>query len=235
MPMAGFRRWCLALMLTTADAAAALRVTLIRHGETQWNEQGLLQGRSDSPLTANGVAGAKACGCRLRGIGLTAAYTSPLRRASTTAELILAEISSRPPLVHDERLRERCFGAWEGLSWSTIQAEFADELAATNEDPTFAPSGGGESRQETLERALQFMAELADRHGNDEAAHVLVVTHSATATCLIKEVLGLRQEQRRSFDVKNTALNEFIYDAEKGWMLSTLGDNSHMGHTHSEA
>ena len=217
----------LLLALLSMRRSVALRVTLVRHGETEWNVQGRLQGASDSPLTDRGVAGATACGERLSRRQFRVAYTSPLPRARRTAELILAALPAPPALGVDARLSERSFGAWEGLTWPKVQSEFADELARADSDPTFAPSGG-ESRQETLDRAVAFMGALADERGSSDD-HVLVVTHSATATCLIKHVLGLRQEQRRSFEVYNNALNEFRFDAERGtWRLCTLGDCAHL-------
>ena len=218
--------WLIFALLTQADAC--LKVVLIRHGETEWNTQGRLQGASDSPLTANGLRGATACGRRLRDRTFAAAYASPLLRARRTAELILAELPDAPPLQEDTRIRERAFGSWEGLVWATIQSERAEELARADKDPHYAISGGGESRSATLERALSFMQGIADQHGGTSDS-ILIVTHSATATCLIKHVLGLRQEQRRSFEVFNNALNEFEYDAAReAWRLLTLGDRAHL-------
>ena len=147
--------------------------------------RGLLQGSSDSPLTERGLNQAIRCGQRLRKSKFAAAYTSPLKRARKTAELLLCGLEDPPQLKEEIRLRERSFGEWEGLPWKTIETRYANEIDRYGSDASFAMRGG-ESRQETLDRALEFLAELAQTHGEDES--VLLVTHSATATSIIKEV-----------------------------------------------
>ena len=88
--------------------------------------------------------------------------------------------------------------------------------------------GGGESRSQLLDRALGFLDALPRIHADE--ARILIVTHSATSTALIKHVLGLRPEQRRSFDVRNLAINTIESDSEDPtcWMLRTLGDCAHL-------
>ena len=216
--------------------AHALTITIIRHGETEWNAAGRLQGSSDSSLTDLGVRQAEACGQRLSSGSnqFAALYCSPLPRARRTAELIFAglEAGQCPPLREDARIRERSFGAWEGLVWSDIQRDYADELHISQDDPTYAISGGGESRLECLERVLAFLDELVLVHGPHES--VLVVTHSAIATSIVKHVLGLRPEQRRSFGVQNLGLNEIECKpaadagASPSWVLRTLNDCAHL-------
>lgn len=149
-----------------------------------------------------------------------------VRVRHSLAQLILAELDAPPTLQEEPRLRERSFGRWEGLLWSQIRSDFPEDVGRSNQDANFAVAGGGESRQATLERAHDFMQDLAARHPSSE--RVLVVTHSGTAACLIKGVLGLRQEQPRSFTVLNCALNEMMHDDEHGWMLRTLGDCAHL-------
>ena len=139
-------------------------MVLLRHGETEWNRQGRLQGSGDSPLTARGVKQASASGQRLRHRNFVAAYCSPMLRAKRTATLVLDELEAAPELVDEPRLRERCFGVWEGLQWSTIEAEHAESLKRAQSEPDYAIPGGGESRQETLERALGFLSSLTERH-----------------------------------------------------------------------
>ena len=214
--------------LFTVPASCSVHVTLIRHGQTEWNVAGRLQGASDSALTARGVQQATACGRRLCSAHFDAIYTSPLPRARRTAELVGAELNAAPSIVEDERLRERSFGDWEGLPWATIQLERAEELKLSLQDPAYAIPGGGESRSQLLDRALGFLDALPRIHADE--ARILIVTHSATSTALIKHVLGLRPEQRRSFDVRNLAINTIESDSEDPtcWMLRTLGDCAHL-------
>ena len=229
-PMFTWRTLVTSIVLRSATRchAASLHVTLVRHGQTEWNAAGRLQGSSDSALTARGIHGAEACGQRLRERTYDAAYCSPLPRARHTAEVILGELAE-PPMLRDEpRLRERHFGRWEGLEWGTIQSEYGEELALSRQDAAYRIAGGGESRLDTLERALEFLDELPQEHSGTSAS-ILCVTHSATAASLIKEVLGLAQEARRSFEVMNCAITTIEYDPDtKAWMLLTLNDCAHL-------
>ncbi len=217
-------RHALAMLALCASCARALSVTLIRHGETEWNRAGRLQGASDSPLTGVGVKQCIACGQRLKDSRFDLAISSPLPRAVRTAELVLEQMSAPPPLQHDPRLAERSFGDWEGLSWSEIEQKFPNQLRSADANPRYAMPGG-ESRQQVLDRALAFFGELSKR----KCESVLIVTHSATATLMIKKVLGLRLEQRRTFFISNLAVNVLEFDRRRNiWLLRTLGDCTHL-------
>ena len=92
-----------------------MKIYLLRHGRTLWNEAGRLQGRTDIPLSEDGRAAARAAGRALSDIAFDAAFSSPLRRARETAELILA---GRGVAVQtDARLVELSFGAAEEWRW----------------------------------------------------------------------------------------------------------------------
>ena len=92
-----------------------MKLYILRHGETDLNVQGRLQGWLDAPLNENGVRAAAETGRALREIRFDRAISSPLRRALETARLILAENAGQPPVETDGRLREISFGDWEGL------------------------------------------------------------------------------------------------------------------------
>ena len=132
----------LMLLSTTASVARALRVTIIRHGQTEWNAAGRLQGASDSPLTELGVQQAHACGARLRGRKrFDALYCSPLLRARRTAELIYSELETGqcPPLKEDVRLEGERVGRGEpdeqnATSERHSRKRTADDALATDRD-----------------------------------------------------------------------------------------------------
>jgi broad specificity phosphatase PhoE len=86
-----------------------------RHGETEWNRVGRWQGNTDIPLSEVGRAQALALGERLRGLGIAQVHASHLERARETAEIV-AKLLSVPTFAVDERLRERGFGCFEGLT-----------------------------------------------------------------------------------------------------------------------
>lgn len=87
---------------------------LVRHGETEWNQLGMLQGRTDTELDDNGIQQAKECAKALSGQQWSAIVTSPLRRAYRTAELIQEQLQI--PLLEMEDFIERSFGTAEGMT-----------------------------------------------------------------------------------------------------------------------
>lgn len=105
-----------------------MKLYILRHGETDLNVQGRLQGWLDAPLNENGVRAAAETGRALREIRFDRAISSPLRRAVETARLILAENASQPPVETDGRLREISFGDWEGLGCMPGNYEVPKEI-----------------------------------------------------------------------------------------------------------
>jgi len=99
-----------------------LTLYLIRHGQTEWNVQGLMQGWGDSPLTAQGIHAARLTGRALCDIPFAAAYSSCLPRTITTARHILHERAAHVPLFQHTGLNEQHFGNWEGQKVDDIRA-----------------------------------------------------------------------------------------------------------------
>ena len=89
-----------------------MKIYLVRHGETDWNQAGRLQGQTDIDLDAQGFAQAAEAAERLKEVPFEIAFCSPLIRARHTAETIVGE--RKITLTTDERLRELNFGPWEG-------------------------------------------------------------------------------------------------------------------------
>ncbi len=103
----------------------------LRHGETDWNAQGLSQGNADVPLNATGFAQARAAAAVLRGRGIATIVASPLSRARVTAEIVAQ--AAGLPFTTDDLLREVAFGGQEG---QPMQQWFDDWIAGT-----FTPAG----------------------------------------------------------------------------------------------
>lgn len=132
-----------------------LRIAFLRHGPTDWNEQGRIQGRIDMPLSEAG----RARMARLlppQGFETVRAYVSPLWRARETAQLIgLANA------VIDERLSEHHWGEWEGLTREEILArDGIDAFERAGSGIDFRPKGG-ESTRELMSRLSDFLGDVA--------------------------------------------------------------------------
>jgi broad specificity phosphatase PhoE len=142
---------------------------LVRHGETDWNADGRLQGHTDRPLTDFGRRQARQLAEELSEQELEAIYSSDLARARETAEVVGERLEL--PVVLDPDLREKNWGTWEGLT------------AVERDRVEFA----GESTQEHQERILGALRRIAARH---PGGRVLVVTHGGSMRRVQTTALG---------------------------------------------
>ena len=145
-------------------------LVLVRHGETEWNRLGRVQGLSDIPLNETGRRQAQEAGVRLRSEHWDAIASSPLSRAAETAEIIGREVGvPAPELV--EALVERNYGEAEGLTGEEIDRRWDGVLQAR------------ESREAVLERVVPALLALAERHPGQR---VLVVSHGGVIGSLVR-------------------------------------------------
>ena len=142
---------------------------LVRHGETDWNAQGRLQGHTDRPLSDYGREQARRLAEELAGEQLDAVYASDLARARETAEIVGERLAL--PVVLDPDLREKDWGNWEGL---TSTERLGIELV-------------GESTEEHTKRMLAALGRIAAKHPD---GRVLVVTHGGSMRRVQTEALG---------------------------------------------
>ncbi|WP_375389463.1 histidine phosphatase family protein [uncultured Amnibacterium sp.] len=146
-------------------------LVLVRHGETEWNRIGRVQGRTDIPLNDTGRAQAEAAGRRLRDQHFDAVVASPLSRAADTARIISAELGlGEPELVAD--LVERDYGRAEGMTDEAVQTQLGGRLEAR------------ESREATVARVTPALLAIADRHPGQR---VLVVSHGGVIGSLVRD------------------------------------------------
>jgi len=168
---------------------------LVRHGESTWNDLGLIQGHAEGPvLTERGRAQSRDVAHRLPSGVVEAIYASDLERAQETAAFIGSALG-RPVNSHSA-LRERCFGVLEGLPFSALDAAHSGISDERVIDATARPEGG-ESLENLYERAGGFLEWLGDQpHSGD----VVVVTHGGTiralrAYCAGEPMLGCRWDE----------------------------------------
>jgi broad specificity phosphatase PhoE len=145
-------------------------ILLARHGETDWNREGRFQGHADPPLNDTGRAQAARLAVELADVELAAVYSSPLRRALETAEVVAAAHDLTPiPL---DALREVDVGSWQGLTRPEIETRFPDQFARwLDYEQGWAD---GETYEEMSQRVVAALLELAVEHGGKQ---ILAVTH----------------------------------------------------------
>lgn len=142
---------------------------IARHGETEWNREKRYQGHADPPLNETGRAQAAELAERLTGEPLDAVYSSDLRRASETAEIVGARFGL--PVEHERALREIDVGSWQGLTKAQIDGRPWD----------------GETYEQHSERVLRALRGIADLHPRGQ---VLVVSHGGSLRRVQQAVLG---------------------------------------------
>jgi broad specificity phosphatase PhoE len=146
------------------------RILLARHGETDWNREGRFQGHADPPLNGTGRAQAVDLSVTLMADELAAVYSSPLRRALETAEVVAAPHGLEP--VQLDSLREIDVGSWQGLTRAELEVRFPDQFARwLDYDQGWED---GESYEELGRRVVTALLELANRHAGQR---ILAVTH----------------------------------------------------------
>ncbi|XP_037621893.1 probable fructose-2,6-bisphosphatase TIGAR A [Sebastes umbrosus] len=144
--------------------ALTFGLTLVRHGETQYNKEGLLQGQAiDSPLSEIGLQQAKAAGCYLKDVKFSNVFVSDMLRAQQTAETLMKHNSSCSGLqmVRDPLLKEKSFGIAEGRP---VQEMREMAKAAGQSFPDFTPPNG-ETQEQVKERVKEFLEKILQQIG----------------------------------------------------------------------
>ena len=165
--------------------SAATLFGLFRHGQTIWNKQKRVQGRLDSPLTAEGVAAVREWARFLARPRWNWAriITSPTPRARATARLINEQLHVE--IQEEDDLREQDWGIWEGLSWSEIVENSAEMLQEQIEKGWSFRPPQGESRAEVRSRARSVLSSYGHKYSGEQ---ILVVTHQGVIKSLVYSI-----------------------------------------------
>jgi alpha-ribazole phosphatase len=159
---------------------------LIRHGQTDWNLEGRYQGQSDVPLNKNGQTQAHLLAEQLQGRSFTTIYTSDLRRAKDTAEIIA--LTLHLPIQVDSRLREINQGDWEGQQVDAIKSRYTDLWEKRAQDPASVRPPGGETVSEVATRVHAAFDDIAVSH---PGGSIMVVSHGLALATILCEVRGI--------------------------------------------
>ena len=220
-----------------------VRLILVRHGVTEWNQAGRYQGHQDVPLSDLGREQARLAAERLRAEPITLAYSSDLQRARETARIILGE--REVELRETEALREMAFGAWEGLTAAEVAARFPVEWAAWIRDPVASRPPGGEDMNAFGARITSFYGSLAPETGavdgqpdwfsyrasgqtsDSTSETVLLVSHGGTVRALLAHLFEVRIELYWRFGIRPASVSIFdVYP--QGAVAEVIGETSHL-------
>ncbi|EYC50296.1 phosphoglycerate mutase [Hylemonella gracilis str. Niagara R] len=216
------------------------RIIAVRHGETAWNVDTRIQGHLDIPLNDTGRWQAQRLGQALaerhsadaEAGRITAIYSSDLQRARQTAEAI--RLATGAPLNLHPGLRERGFGAFEGLTYAEIEQRWPqDALHWRKRVPDWAPPPAapdravvapGESLLQVRERITHTLAALAAPHAGQL---IVLVAHGGVMDQLYRLATAQDLQAPRSWQLGNAALNHLLWTPE-GMSLVGWADTSHL-------
>lgn len=181
-----------------------MKLFLIRHGQTDWNISGKIQGSHDIELNHNGIMQAEELSNKISDnkYKFSKIYSSPQRRATKTAEVLSKAINVE--YISTQGLEEINLGEWEGLSWAEVKEKYPKEYDEwyLNRRDTKAPKG--ESYQEMIERVLISLHKII----NENCDNVAIVTHSAVIMCLQCCLTNTSFEEMTKFKTDNTSIIE---------------------------
>ncbi|XP_021714263.1 phosphoglycerate mutase-like protein 4 [Chenopodium quinoa] len=199
-------------------------IIVVRHGETEWNALGKMQGQTDTDLNEVGRRQAVMVAERLsRDPNISAIYSSDLKRALKTAETIASRCGLE--VVEDKDLRERHIGDLQGLTIiesPKINPVAFEALRSPRNDQEIP--GGGESRDQLIRRCTSSMQRIAEKH---RGARVVVVTHGAVIDKLYKRAIPGGTAGR----LWNTSINIFQLSEGDKWSIKLWNDKSHLRET----
>lgn len=180
---------------------------IIRHGETEWNRKGLLQGQLASPLTREGIEKAESMRPEISRIDPHVVYSSDQERAMRTAGILTAGLD----LEINEHcgLREMNFGVFQGLSWDYIENEMKDIYDIYREDNPDYVIPEGESHRQFHDRVVGALNEITSRH---EGQRILIVSHGGAINKMLGYAEGLAPSANRFFHTRNLTLNILEFD-----------------------
>jgi probable phosphoglycerate mutase len=161
-------------------------ICIARHGETDWNKSGILQGWFDVPLNELGRKQAGVLATKLAQANFDTVWSSPLARARETAEIVASTLHLPPPTCH-EGLKEKHFGAIQGIPKSELaelDPALLEQILRRNPAAEFV---GGESLDEFADRVMEAFADIGARHSSQR---VLVVTHGWVMDVVTRHIQG---------------------------------------------
>ena len=198
------------------------RFCLVRHGETEWNAVGRIQGTTDIDLNDRGRWQASMVAQALADAGITAIYSSDLKRAANTAKIIAEQLALEPRPV--PQLRERNYGLFEGMSYEEARRLHPEAYACYERRDRYYNYESGESLENVQARAAGVMENLLAAHRGETVA---IVLHGGVMDAIYRFATGLALEDKRYFAIPNAGLNWLVHDGQ-GWRVESWADTQHL-------
>lgn len=197
-------------------------VFLVRHGQTSSNINGFYMGRSSEDLNEAGYTQARRLSLRLAHLPIASIYTSPLRRAYTTAAILNEPHQAGLTVMED--LTEIHLGDWQGLHVDEVKQRWPELWRQSRVDPSEITLPDGESVREVAERAVRAFETAVE---TNQGKQIVMVTHQYIVRAIVAYTLGVSNSIFRKFDVDNASLSA-IQVGNGTFRLIMLNDTSHL-------
>ena len=209
------------------------RVIIVRHGQSSYNAQKMIQGRSDeSIITDKGKSQAELLAKALSSINFSACYSSPLQRAKQTAEIIQQSNPGFPLVTVAEKLREINLPLWEKWKKNDVIKHYPQEYRAWKESPhQLKMVFEGQEIYPVLDlyqQAKEFWQEIIAQHQGET---ILITAHNGINRCLILAGLGMDPSLYHSIQQSNCCINVLNFTGDYGEpvQLESLNQTAHLG------
>jgi len=199
-----------------------IRFILIRHGQTQWNKFERFRGRVDIDLDETGLRQAAAAAEKVAQWEVKAIYSSPLKRAMTTAQIIAKRLDLTVQLL--EGINDMDFGIWQALSVAEAREQYPELFELWRHSPEKLKIPEGETLDDVRRRVVACVDEIAAKH---DGGTVALVSHRVVCKVLLCHLLGLDNSHFWQIGQDATAINLFeVWDGRA--MLRLINDTCHL-------
>jgi len=195
----------------------AEKIYLIRHGLTESNKNNIYAGWNEESLCQEGINALLEIGKKLKEFKIEKIYSSPIRRAIQTAEVLNSFLNKAVEI--EENLKEMKMGPWEGLSEEVVAEKFPKEWRIWNLEPSELKLDGRETLKELHLRALEAVKKISNL---SDSLKILAVTHVALIRVLIIYYNNLSMDDYRKIDVPNSAVYLFDNKVQKKKIIRLL-------------
>lgn len=201
------------------------KLYLVRHGETEWNASSKVQGTIDTALNEKGIQQAELVGRKLAREKIDYIYTSSLKRARTTADIIGKHASLQVSELHD--YREICLGPWQGLTIEEINNQYSDHFKVYRERPSEFNMPGAETFLEVSTRFCNAIHKAVAEHKDKK---IVIVSHGAAIKAAIISILGIEIDHYNKFRIDNASISilNFSEKYHGGVVVQCWNDTCHL-------
>lgn len=169
-------------------------LALLRHGQSIWNLENRFTGWVDVRLTEEGIRECKRVAAELKSISFHKAYTSDLRRAWESLDIILAELNLSIPVLRCEAMKERHYGILQGMNKDEARIHFGDDAILRWRRGFFDRPPSGESLSDVSLRAVPFF-DTHVRHDLERGQNVIIVAHGNSLRALVQHIENLGNDE----------------------------------------